>query len=123
VLRIAVTHSATLSHLQIVGTPEEADFILAHGTEAVAVPLHQQSQQHPQPGHDSAQHQDGHQQQKQKHQQEASQQVRVEERSVEQLCALLDQCAQAARARGRAMPLVCANPDLVTVDGGALVTM
>jgi hypothetical protein len=98
--------SCDLLNMQVVGTPEEADFILAHGTESVAVPLQQQQQQ-------QGQQQGAHQHQG----------VRAEERSVEQLCALLEECAGVAKARGRSMPLVCANPDLVTVDGGALVTM
>ena len=41
-------------------------------------------------------------------------------RSLEDLKALLE---RVARARPHPPPLLCANPDLVTVDGGSLVTM
>jgi ribonucleotide monophosphatase NagD (HAD superfamily) len=69
----------------VVSQPEEAEFILMHGTEALALPGGQG----------------------------------VQAASLEQLTQLLQRCARL----GRALPLVVANPDLATVDGGALVTM
>lgn len=73
---------------QVVERAADADFILAHGTEALGLPG-----------------------------------GGARDASLEQLQALLQQCAAEARA-GRALPMVVANPDLVTVDGpNSLITM
>ncbi|GFH07390.1 uncharacterized protein HaLaN_02182 [Haematococcus lacustris] len=85
--------------LQVVAEPEEADFILAHGTEAQALPA-------PAPATD--------------HSQVHGQQSQLELEGFE---ALLARCAEVGRARGAPLPMVVANPDLVTVDGSALTTM
>lgn len=68
--------------------PAEADFILAHGTEAVALP-------------------DG----------------STDDMSLQQLLDLTQQCADVAKQRGKELPMIVANPDLVTVDGPSLITM
>lgn len=60
--------------------PAEADFILAHGTEAVALP-------------------DG----------------STQDMGLEQLLALTQQCADVAKQRGKELPMIVANPDLVRV--------
>jgi hypothetical protein len=65
----------------VVCDPAEADFILAHGTEAIGL------------------QDDG-----------------TQDRSLQQLMDLLQQCADIAKQRGTEMPMVVANPDLV---GGA----
>lgn len=64
--------------------PAEADFILAHGTEAIGL-------------------QDG----------------GTQDRSLQQLMDLLQQCADTAKQRGTEMPMVVANPDLV--GGGSSI--
>ncbi|GIL63733.1 hypothetical protein Vafri_17753 [Volvox africanus] len=75
--------------LQAVADPRDADFFLAHGTEALSLPG-----------------------------------GGVEERSLEDLKALLRGAAEAAvRAGTTPPPLVVANPDVVTVDGDDLVAM
>ena len=66
--------------------PEQADFVLAHGTEAL--------------GHGDAEE--------------------PEPISVEQMKALLARCAAQSERR---IPLIVANPDLVTVDGEELRVM
>ncbi|WIA31743.1 hypothetical protein OEZ86_002619 [Tetradesmus obliquus] len=71
--------------LQVVDDPAQADFILAHGTEALALP-----------GGGSR------------------------DMSLDEMQALLQQCAQQP---DRQLPMVVANPDLVTVDGASLITM
>jgi ribonucleotide monophosphatase NagD (HAD superfamily) len=71
--------------LELVPSPAEADFILAHGTEAVGGS-------------------------------EGSSPVELE--------ALRQTLERAARESGETVPLLCANPDIVTVNGAAgLVTM
>lgn len=82
----AATPDASLPRLQVVQDPQKADFILAHGTEAVGLPG-----------------------------------GGTRDASLEQLGVLLEQCAAAARARGVQLPLICANPDMVTVDGALCV--
>jgi hypothetical protein len=64
--------------------PAEADFILAHGTEAIGL------------------QDDG-----------------TQDRSLQQLMDLLQQCADIAKQRGTEMPMVVANPDLV--GGGSSI--
>lgn len=72
--------------LELVPSPEEADFILAHGTEAIGGSSHN-----------------------------------IE---LEALRILLEDAARSRNGKGAAVPLLCANPDLVTVNGAAgLVTM
>ena len=71
--------------LELVDSPEVADFILAHGTEAIGGSLGS---------------------------------------SPIELGALRKILEQAARKNGQNVPLLCANPDIVTVNGAAgLVTM
>jgi hypothetical protein len=75
--------------LEVVGGPEDdPDFILAHGTEAVAAPM-------------VAAAGGGGQQQAQAPAQDAS---------LEELRALVEACAAAAKRRGKAMPMIVANP-------------
>lgn len=69
---------------QVVSNPAEADFILAHGTEAIALP-------------------DG----------------STQDLSLEQLLDLTQQCADVAKQRGKELPMVVANPDLVRVTAAA----
>lgn len=69
--------------MQVVCDPAEADFILAHGTEAVGL-------------------QDG----------------STQDMSLQQLFDLLQQCADVARQRGKELPMVVANPDLVGTGQG-----
>lgn len=57
----------------------DADFILAHGTEAIGLP-------------------DG----------------STQDMSLQQLQNLIQQCADVAKQRGRELPMVVANPDLVS---------
>ncbi len=72
----------------MVDHPEEADFILAHGTEAV-------SAQWDRP---------------------------VRELTLAQMNQFLERCAYASRVH-KPLPMVVANPDLVTVNGKELVVM
>lgn len=67
---------------QVVTDPAEADFILAHGTEAVGLP-------------------DG----------------STSDRSLQQLQQLIQQCADVAQQQGRQLPMIVANPDLVSTRG------
>ncbi|CAI5997983.1 unnamed protein product [Closterium sp. NIES-65] len=76
--------------LQVVETPEEADFILAHGTEAVGVA-------------------------------EADKPARPA--SLDELAGLMSRAAEEGRRRGRMIPMVVANPDIVTVEARALRVM
>jgi HAD superfamily hydrolase (TIGR01450 family) len=95
--------------LELVG-PEKsseggADFILAHGTEAVSTGGG---------GGGSVSSGDS----------SSNNKAGLREATLDELRALLKRCAAAAKARGRAMPMVVANPDIVTVDGaGGLITM
>lgn len=73
-----------LAHAQVVSNPTEADFILAHGTEAVALP-------------------DG----------------STQDMSLGQLLGLTQQCADVAKQRGKELPMIVANPDLVRVTAAA----
>lgn len=66
--------------LSVVADPAEADFILAHGTEAVGLPG-----------------------------------GGTRDASLDELGQLLQQCAATAAAKGRDMPMIVANPDLVRV--------
>lgn len=75
--------------MQAVESPQEADFIVAHGTEAVGRSNGQPAQDMP----------------------------------LEQMYALLERAAHEAKARGRKMPMIVANPDFVTVDGTDLIPM
>ena len=71
--------------LELVSSPSEADFILAHGTEAIGGS-------------------------------EGSSPVELE--------ALKETLERAGRENGKSVPLLCANPDIVTVNGAAgLVAM
>lgn len=74
--------------LEVVGSVDEAEFLLAHGTEGIASP-------------------DG----------------TVQAASMEELEAVLRQAAELSRARARALPLIIANPDFVTVEERALRVM
>ncbi|CAI7797759.1 unnamed protein product [Closterium sp. NIES-54] len=76
--------------LQVVESPEEADFILAHGTEAVGVA-------------------------------EAEKPARPA--SLDELAGLMRRAAEEGRRRGRMIPMVVANPDIVTVEARALRVM
>ncbi|CAI5468186.1 unnamed protein product [Closterium sp. Yama58-4] len=76
--------------LQVVETPEEADLILAHGTEAVGVA-------------------------------EADKPARPA--SLDELAGLMRRAAEEGRRRGRMIPMVVANPDIVTVEARALRVM
>jgi len=73
---------------------DSVDFILVHGTEGVGAAGEGDDSARPGPT----------------------------PRSLDELKALLQRAA-AARSPHPPPPLLCANPDLVTVDGGALVTM
>lgn len=64
--------------LQVVSSPAQADFILAHGTEAISLP-------------------DG----------------STQDMILQQLQELIQQCADVAKQRGKELPMVVANPDLV----------
>ncbi|KAI8477095.1 MAG: HAD-like domain-containing protein [Monoraphidium minutum] len=80
--------------LEVVASPGDADFILAHGTEAVGLPAA--------PGSAGG----------------------ARGATLRELRELVEECAAEAARRGRAMPMVVANPDIVTVDGaGGLITM
>ena len=70
--------------LECVTEPQNADFILAHGTQGLGA-------------------QDG----------------SVEEMALEELQELLRRCGEEGRARGAPLPLLLANPDVVTVAGCA----
>lgn len=73
---------------QVVEDPNQAGFILAHGTEAVGLPG-----------------------------------GGTQDRSLQQLQGLLEQCAAVAKQRGTELPMIVANPDLVSFAqwvGGAL---
>ncbi len=74
---------------QVVDWPEEADFILAHGTEAVGSAWGRPERP----------------------------------MSLPQIKQLLIRCAAQQQVSGRELPMVVANPDLVTVSGNDLVVM
>ena len=84
--------------LELVSSPEEADFILAHGTEAIG-------------GSRSSSR-------------SSSSSSSAGSSSPIELEALKILLEQAAHRNGKNVPLLCANPDIVTVNGAAgLVTM
>jgi len=79
--------------LEVVSSPDDSpDFILAHGTEAVAAP----SSSPP----------------------SAAAAAAPRDASLEQLRELLEHCAAVARARGRPMPMIVANPGACFGSGG-----
>ncbi|GJP83166.1 hypothetical protein CLOP_g13360 [Closterium sp. NIES-67] len=92
--------------LQVVEAPEEADFILAHGTEAVGLA------QGPNTTGGTS-----------------TSQVHTEEdkparpASLDELAELMRLAAEEGRRRGRMIPMVVANPDIVTVEERALRVM
>jgi hypothetical protein len=61
-----------------VSDPSSADFILAHGTEAIGLPGGS-----------------------------------TQDMTLQQLQDLIQQCAEVAQQRGRELPMIVANPDLV----------
>jgi hypothetical protein len=73
----------------VVDWPEEADLILAHGTEAVGSAWGR-------PARDM---------------------------DMAKLNQLLVRCAATSKVNNKPLPMVVANPDLVTVDGDDLITM
>ncbi|GBF92597.1 hypothetical protein Rsub_05211 [Raphidocelis subcapitata] len=89
--------------LEVVDSLEDdPDFLLAHGTEAIAAPT----------AAAAAAAEEG----------RAAPAAREE--SLDGLRAFLGECAAAAKRRGRRIPMIVANPDIVTVDGaGGLITM
>lgn len=89
------THSSIALLLQVTQDPAAADFILAHGTEALGAPT-LPSDTVAQPATPC---------------------------SLAEMEGLMQQCADRARSEGRSIPMIVANPDVVTVHGAELRTM
>lgn len=89
-------------NLEVTRDPEQADCIVAHGTEAIGMELACADRG------------------KSIHDKESMREVPA---SLDDMKDLLLQCAAVAKRTNRPIPMIVANPDLVTVDGKNLRTM
>ncbi len=109
--------------MQITQDPEAADFILAHGTEALGAPAGSPPATPPAAAAASTSSAGSAAENGGGGGGGGSSSCGATPCSLEQMQVLLQRCAKRGQRSGRSVPMVVANPDVVTVHGAELRTM